>query len=47
MKGNKGAPFIFHNGFIYFCDLNLYMDDFKERNFYKVKIELINSTLRS
>lgn len=42
IRGNKGAPFIFHNGYIYFCDLNLYKDDFKERKFYKVKISLTN-----
>jgi hypothetical protein len=42
IRGNKGAPFIFHNGYIYFCDLIFYKDDYKDRKYYRVKISLTN-----
>ncbi len=41
LKGNKGHPFILHEGYLYFCDLNLYEDDYTSRPYYKVKIPKI------
>lgn len=40
MRGNKGQPFILHQGFLYFGDLNIYKDDFKTRPYFKVKVSM-------
>ncbi|SHG48546.1 hypothetical protein SAMN04488109_0477 [Chryseolinea serpens] len=37
MKGNKGQPFILHDGAIYFCDLDLHKDSYKTRPYFKVE----------
>jgi len=36
--GNRGHPFILHEGYLYFCDLNLYVDDYINRPYYKIEI---------
>ena len=41
LKGNKGHPFILDDGYLYFCDLNLYKDDYINRPYFKVKVSKI------
>lgn len=41
LKGNRGHPFILHKGYLYFCQLNLYKDNFKDETYYRIKIPSI------
>lgn len=41
LKGNRGHPFILHEGYLYYCDLNLYVDDYTNRPYYKIEIPAI------
>lgn len=40
LRGNRGHPFILHQGFLYFGDLNIYKDDYKTRPYFKVKASM-------
>lgn len=42
LRGNKGHPFILDDGYLYFCDLNLYKDDYHNRPYFKIRVPKIN-----
>lgn len=42
LKGNRGFPFILHEGDLYFTELNFHKDGFDRRLYFKVKIHKDN-----
>lgn len=42
LKGNKGSPFILHEGVLYFCKLNfslyIHKSNYRQQFYYKVKL---------
>lgn len=41
LKGNRGHPFVLHEEYLFFCELNIYEDDFIERPYFKIRVPSI------